>query len=174
MKEDVKGSTRGRWKPDEPSRSKEVLVDTLSLLPKKTSIEKPESVGILSNDKESITSVDTQDQTMLSVSQDVEDPQVQSQGRRLDVAALQAFKDKCVASVEAAFPGAGLSGSDAYVDCDGGFAVVDGVTTSETCAAACGNNAIGYGGDCCTGRDACSSFTGKGEQRVFHLLILTL
>ena len=58
-KEDVKGSTRGRYtrKPRQPSRSKsdekeEVLVNASPLLPKKTSIDKPESVGVLSNDKE--------------------------------------------------------------------------------------------------------------------------
>lgn len=82
-------------KPRKPSRSKSdekeevlVVVDASPLLLKKTSIDKPESVGVLSNDnKESITSVDDpQDQTVLvsSMSQDVEDTrQAQAQGRRL-------------------------------------------------------------------------------------------
>jgi len=97
--------------------------------------------------------------------QDFEDRQVQAQGRRLvDIATFEA---RCDASVTAAFPEAGLSGSDAYVDCVGGFAVVNGVTTSQTCVDACD-------GKCCFGSDACGiiqsaasingGFTGKGEQ----------
>ena len=95
--------------------------------------------------------------------QDFEDRQVQAQGRRLvDIATFEA---RCDASVAAAFPGAGLSGSNAYVDCVGGF--VSGTTTSQTCADACD-------GKCCTGDSACGfiqsdgsisgGFTGKGEQ----------
>lgn len=49
------------------SENEELLVDsTPSLLPQKTLIEKPKSVGVLSIDKESITSVDPRDQTVLS------------------------------------------------------------------------------------------------------------
>ena len=117
-------------------------------------------VGILSNDVESNT-VDPQDQTVLSeLSQplDVEDRQAQSQGRRLVVSTFEA---RCEST-------SGLSGSGAYVDCVGGFAVVGGVTsTTITCAAACG-------GLCCTGSSPCGyiqsdgsifrGFTGKGKQ----------
>ena len=156
----VKGSTRGRYtrKPRKPRRSnkfEEVHADASSLLSKKTSIDKSESIGILSNDRESTTSVDPQDQTVLSAPQDVEDRQAQSQGRRLDAAALQAFKDRCDATN---IPG--LSGSDAYVDCDGGFVSGD---TSTSCKDACA-------GQCCTGTDACAGFTGKGKQRVILIM----
>jgi len=146
-------------KPRKPSRSnksenEEVLVDASPLLPKKTSIENPDSVGVLSDDKESIDA-DPEDQTLLSESQDVEDRQVQTQ-RRLDAAALQAFQDRCAIT----------SNGEGYVDCVGGFAVVNGVTTSQTCVDACD-------GKCCTGASACGietdgtvtfGFTGKGEQ----------
>jgi len=135
-----------------------------------TRIEKSENIGILSNDKEGIVAfVDPQDQTVevLSVSQpqDAEDRH-QAQGRRLDAAALQAFKDRCYETSD-------LSGSDAYVDCVSGF--VSGDYGGQTCADACG-------GKCCTGGGACGfiyygsdgtnfigyGFTGKGEQRVIH------
>ena len=169
-KEDVKDS-RGRYtrKPRKPSRSKSdeneevIVVDTPSHLPKEeTPIEMPESVGILSNDKKSITSVYPQDQTVeeevLSVSQpqDVEDRQAHlAQGRRLESDALQVFQARCDASTPA-----GVSGIDAYVDCDGGYAVIGGSTDFFTsCADACGG-----GGLCCTGIGACDGFTGKGEQ----------
>ena len=79
-------------------------------------------------------------------------------------AALQAFKDRCEST-------SGLLGSNGFVDCVGGFAVVNGVTTSQTCVDACD-------GKCCFGSDACGiiqsaasinrGFTGKGEQRVIH------
>ena len=102
---------------------------------------------------------------MLSVPQDVEDHQVQTQPRRLDPGMdMDAFEDRCVASAESAYPGTSLSGSDAYVDCVGGF--VSGTTTDETCADACD-------GKCCTGNSACGfiesdgtisfGFTGKGK-----------
>jgi len=168
-KEDVKGSTRGRYtrKPRQPSRSKsdekeEVLVNASPLLlPKKTSIDKPESVGVLSNDnKESITSVDDpQDQTVLSeLSQplDVEDRQAHlAQGRRLESDALQGFQARCDAITTS-----GETGSDAYVDCVDGFVrdINTDLPTSQTCAAACD-------GECCiaNSQPACSGFTGKGE-----------
>jgi len=142
-----------RQEPQKPSMSKseneEVLVDsTPSILPKKTLIEKPESVGVLSHDKEVIVDVDPQDQevVVLSVSQpqDVEDRQAQAQGRRLD--ALQEFKDRC-------YKTSGLSGSDAYVDCWRGF--VRGDYDGQTCADACG-------GKCCTGEGACGYFNSDG------------
>lgn len=170
-KEDIKNS-RGRYtqKPHMPRRSK-------SAAEEETHIEKSDSIGILSNDKEGIASVDPQDQIVevLSVSQpqDVEDRQVHAQGRRLDAAALQAFKDRCDATN---IPG--YSGSDAYVDCVGGFVSGD---SSTSCATACG-------GLCCTGSNAEPSacgyiyyesdgttidlidggFTGKGKHRVIH------
>ena len=88
--EDAKG-IRGQQQLIKSSRSEfeneEVLADsTPSLLPRKTSIDKPESIGVLSNDRESVT-IDPQDQdvVVLSVSQDAIDRQAQSQGRRLDV-----------------------------------------------------------------------------------------
>jgi len=147
------------------------LITPLDLIPpKKTSIENPESIGVLSNDKEEgIAFVDHQDQTMVSVPQvqAVEDRQVQAQGRRLvDIATFEA---RCDASVAAAFPEAGLSGSDAYVDCVGGFVrdTTTGLATTQSCADACGTK-------CCTGDSACGiiqsaasingGFTGKGEQ----------
>jgi len=150
-------------KPRQPSRSKSdekeevlVVVDASPLLLKKTSIDKPESVGVLSDDKESITSVDDpQDQTVLvsSMSQDVEDTrQAQAQGRRLLDEAT--FLARCEST-------SGLTGSNAYVDCIVGF--VSG--TSTTCADACGD-------DCCTGANACVIFTGKGEQRVILHIVL--
>ena len=166
------------------SRSKsagneEVLIDsTPPLLPKKVLVKKPESVGVLSNDKESNTPVDPQDQTVeeevLSVSrpQDVEKRQAQAQGRRLDAAALQTFKDRCDATN---IPG--LSGSDAFVNCNDGQEVdFDDNPTGQTCADACD-------GLCCTGNNACgfinsdgtiadgTGFTGKGKQRVIQLLM---
>ena len=119
--------------------------NTSSLLPKakKTliEIEKPESIGVLSNDKESITSVYPPDQTVSSVSQAVEDRQSRAQGRRLldDTT----FAAKC---------------TQGYVDCVRGS--VNG-NPSITCATACG-------GKCCT-REleyACDGFTGKGKQRI--------
>jgi len=162
-KEDVKDS-RGRYtrKPRMPRRSK-------SAAEEETQTEKSDIIGILSNDKESTTSVVPQDEIVLSVSQpqDDEDHQAQAQeGRRLDAAALQAFKDRCYETSD-------LSGSDAYVDCVSGF--VRGDSGGQTCADACG-------GKCCTGESACGSiyygsdgtnfieygFTGKGEQRVIH------
>ena len=168
--EDAKG-IRGQQQL-KPSRSEsefeneEVLVDTLSLLPKKALVEKSESVGILSHEKKS-TFVDPHDQTVevLSAPQDFEYRQAQAQERRLDAAALQAFEDRCD---DTNIPG--LTGTDAYVNCVGGF--VSGTTTSQTCADACGNDACGEGGDCCTGDFACDSFTGKGEQRfILHMLL---
>ena len=112
-----------------------------------------DSIGILSYDKKSITSVDPQDQIeeeVLSVSQpqDVDTRQVQAQGRRLDAAT---FLTRCEST-------SGLSGSDAYVDCDNGFVRGDPFLTS--CEEACGV-------DCCTGTgdDACVGFTGKGKSR---------
>jgi len=156
---------RGQQQQIKSSRFKfeneKVLFDSSSstppLLPKKALVEKPESVGVLSDDKESIASVDHQDQTVLSVPQDVENHQVQTQ-RRLDAAALQAFQDRCAIT----------SNGEGYVDCVGGF--VSGTTTSQTCADACD-------GDCCTGASACGisgsilpdgtlngGFTGKGKQ----------
>ena len=146
-----------RQKPNKPSMSKseneEVLVDsTPSILPKKTLIEKPESVGVLSHDKEGIA--DPQDEIVLSVyRQDVEDRQVQSQGRRLDAAALQAFKNRCDATNLD-----GLSGSDAYVDCVSGYVNGD---SSTSCATAC---IVNGESKCCTGPDACAYFTGKGKN----------
>lgn len=108
-------------------------------------IDKPESIGVLSNDKEGTVDVDPQDEIVLSVSQDVIDRQAQSQGRRLDAAALQAFKDRCEST-------SGLMGSNAYVDCVDGS--VNGASIS--CATACGVY-------CCIGDDACNKFTGKGN-----------
>ena len=158
-----------RQEPQKPNMSKseneEVLVDsTPSILPKKTLIEKPESVGVLSHDKKSIASVDPHDQEVVVLSvpqrQDATDRQVQSQGRRLD--ALQEFKDRC-------YKTSGLSGSDAYVDCDRGF--VRGDYGGQTCADACIVNGVSK---CCTGYLSCDQyiytkgFTGKGEQRVIH------
>jgi len=170
---------RGQQQPIKPSRysktaeNEEVLVDTLtlSLLPEKMLIEKPE---VLSNDKdkESIASVDPQFQTVLvsSMPQDVDDLEDQAQGRRLD--ALQGFIARCEST-------SGLLGSDAYVDCVGG--VVEGTTTDETCADACIVNGVSK---CCTGDHACGStgfiypdgtlfggFTGKGEQSPFIYLL---
>ena len=158
-------------KPHQPSRSnksenEEVLVDStpsLLLLPKKTLTEKPKSVGVLSNDKESFTSVDPQDQIVeeevLSVSrpQDVEKRQAQAQGRRLDAADLQTFKDRCEST-------SGLTGSNAYVDCVGGK--VNG-NPSRSCVDACD-------GKCCSdgGPFACDGFNGKGEQRVILHIVL--
>jgi len=161
-------------KPRKPSRSKSdekeevlVVVDASPLLLKKTSIDKPESVGVLSNDnKESITSVDDpQDQTVLvsSMSQDVEDTrQAQAQGRRLLDEAT--FLARCEST-------SGLTGSNAYVDCVSG--VVNGTSTS--CADACIVNGVSK---CCTGYLSCDpyiyngqtsgGFTGKGELRVIH------
>lgn len=67
-----------------------------------------------------------------------------------------------------------------YVNCAGGFVVVDGTTTDQSCAAACGDN-------CCTGGGACGvilyepggniveridgGFTGKGK-RVISVFVL--
>jgi len=146
-KEDVKNG-RGRY-THLPRGSK-------SATEEETRIEKSENIGILSNDKEGIAFVDPQDEIVLSVSQpqDVKDRQAQSQGRRLDAAALQAFKDRC-------YETSGLS-SNAYVDCDNGDVNGDSFTT---CAEGCG-------GKCCSGRGACSGFTGKGKQRVFHFHII--
>ena len=146
--------------------------------------------GYLTNQKETPASTGNaksllpvhQEEIVLSVSQDVADRQVQSQGRRLVVStpsqvpstvpsqssapstvALQAFKDKCVASVLSE-NGIDYSSNpeNSYVDCDGGY--VRG--TSQTCFDACN-------GDCCTGTAACgryygtilsgTGFTGKGE-----------
>ena len=89
--------------------------------------------------------------------------------RKLD--AVQDFMDRCDAT----------SNGKGYVDCNGGYAVVNGVTTNQTCAEACGNTRVSNtnfgggiwsGGDCCTGEDACGrisidgtiqgGFTGKG------------
>ena len=78
---------------------------------------------------------------------------VPSQSPSPTTAAFQDFIARCEST-------SGLTGSDAYVDCVGGF-VRD---TSQTCADACGNDASGSGGDCCTLPFACDSFTGKGEQ----------
>ena len=175
--EDAKG-IRGQYTQQIKSsrfkfENEEVLVDssTPSLLPKKALVEKPESVGVLSDDKESITSVDDQDQTVLSElsqPQDVEDRQVQAQRRRLDTGMdMATFEARCDASAEAAFPGDGLSGSDAYVDCVGGF--VSGTTTSQTCADACDGKCCNEDGGCCT----CIGFTGKGKSKRFksiHML----
>ena len=153
--EDAKGIRGQQQQIKSKVENEEVLVGStppLLLLPKKTLDEKPESIGVLSNDKESITSVDPQDQTVLSeLSQplDVEDRQAQSQGRRLVVSTFEA---RCEST-------SGLSGSAAYVDCVGGL--VSGTTTGQTCADACG-------GDCCTGDNACVAFTGKGKQRFIH------
>ena len=136
---------------NKPSSSKsekeEVPVDTLL-------IEKPEIIGVLSNDVESNT-VYPEDEIVLSVSQpqDVEDRQAQSQGRRLDAAALrlQAFKDRC-------YETSGLS-SNAYVDCVKGLAVVSGVYTGQSCEEACGRTTR----KCCSVLRSCDGFTGKGK-----------
>jgi len=74
-------------------------------------------------------------------------------------AALKALQGRCEDT-------SGLSGSDAYVDCDRGF--VEG--TSQTCADACMVEGVSK---CCTGTDACGKlesdgtiedgFTGKGK-----------
>jgi len=116
-----------------------------------------------------------QDQTMLSeLSQplDVEDTQVQAQGRRLESDALQAFQARCDATTTS-----GETGSNAYVDCIGGFVrdINTDLPTSQTCAAACD-------GECCTGGTACgivvsdgtvvNGFTGKGKSRRFILHIV--
>jgi len=114
-----------------------------------TDIDKAEMIGHLS--EESINGINPQDKT---VPGDVEPGQILfsqhnqqiSQGRRkLD--ALQDFKDRCAIT----------SGGKGYVDCNGGYAVVNGVTTDKTCAEACG-------GDCCIEYDACEDFTGNGKQ----------
>lgn len=139
------------------------LVDTLSpLLLKKTLIEKRESVGVLSDDKENIASVHHQDEIVKSVTKDFEfeHRQVQ-QGRRLDSGSmdLATFEARCVASAEAAYPLITYSNpSDAYVDC------VDGRVSgsSQTCANACGDFDSARK-ECCTGFDACNGFTGKGK-----------
>lgn len=94
----------------------------------------------------------------------------QQHDRRLD-ARLQAFNDRCAIT----------STGKGYVDCDSGFVVgVGGVTTSQTCVDACGNDASGNGDDCCTGLLACGrieadgtiidGFTGKGKSKVIHVL----
>ena len=130
-----------------------ILMDNTSpLLPEdETSIEKSESIGILSNNKESITH--DQNVEVLSVPQeDVEDLQAQAQGRRLDTSA---FLSRCETT-------SGRNGTDAYVDCVDGY--VRG--TTQFCATACN-------GDCCTGDGACgyiqagylyNGFTGKGKS----------
>jgi len=142
---------------------------------------KPHDEPIRSNQSENEnelvdTKPDHQDEVVLSVSQDVDDRQVLSQGRRLDSGMdLATFEALCIASAEAAYPGTSLSGSDAYVNCVGG--IVDG--TSTPCATACGNTDQGggvwSGGLCCTGRQTCGTinfdgtiidgtgFTGKGK-----------
>ena len=154
---------------------------------KTSGIDKPESIGVLSNDKKSIA-VDPQDEIVLSVSQDDIDRQSQSQERRLDAlapsespssssapttTALQAFIARCDLT----------SDGEGYVDCVDGF-VKD---TTTTCATACGNTfyqdgGFWSGGKCCTGISSCgriqsdgtisSGFTGKGKQRVIHLYII--
>ena len=149
-------------------KSDNVMYNTSPPLPTEEAlIEKSDSIGILSHKNVGDNNPEDKPMLMSSVPQDFEDRQAQAQVRRLD--ALQDFKDHCEKT-------SGLLGSDAYVNCrDGQEVDLDGYPTGQTCAAACGNDAIGYGGDCCTGRDACglpmrSGFTGKGEQRVFHLL----
>jgi len=126
-----------------------------------THIEKSESVGVLSNDKEGVAFVDPQDEIVLSVSQpqDVKDHQAQAQGRRLDAAALQAFKNRC-------YETSGETGSDAYVDCVKGLAVVSGVYTGQSCEEACGRS----GGRCCSFSGSCKGFTGKGKHPFMYIL----
>ena len=83
-----------------------ILMDNTSpLLPEdETSIEKSESIGILSNNKESITH--DQNVEVLSVPQeDVEDLQAQAQGRRLDTSA---FLSRCETT-------SGRNGTDAML-----------------------------------------------------------
>jgi len=157
-KEDIKEDSRGRytWKPRMPRESK-------SAAKEETHIEKSDSVGILSNDKESTTSVVLQNEIVLSVSQpqDVEDRQAQAQGRRLDAAALQAFKDRC-------YETSGKTGSYAYVDCVKGLAVVSGVYTGLSCEEACGGRG---GASCCSYIGSCTGFTGKGKHPFMYIVV---
>jgi len=154
---------RGQQQQIKSSRFKfeneKVLFDT-TLLPKKTLIEKPESVGVLSNDKESTTSVHPRDQTLsvLSMSQDIEVyPQAQvAQGRKLASGLdMATFESRCDDTSPA-----GLSGSNAYVDCFDGSVNGD---PSTSCADACIANGVI---ECCGGDDACDGFTGKGKSIV--------
>ena len=121
----------------------------VSLLPKKTSIENFESIGVLSTDKEGIAFVDPQDKNeiVLSVSQDDEDSQAQApRGRRLDATTFEA---RCTIT----------SGGEGFVDCVNGFVRDTGYT--ETCISACNDL-------CCrtsAGANACSGFTGKGKSK---------
>lgn len=111
-----------------------------------------------------------QEEIVLSVSQkELEDRQVQAQGRRLVVStpsqvpstapsqssapstvAFKAFQERCEET----------SDGKGYVDCDDGF-VSDNPSTS--CATACMVDGVSK---CCTGTNACNDFTGKGKQRV--------
>ena len=129
--------------------------------------DKPESIGVLSNDMEGIT-IDPQDEIVLSVDVKQDQP-AQSQGRRLDVStpsqvpsavpstvpssapstvAFKAFQDRCEET----------SDGEGYVDCFRGF--VRGDYGGQTCADACIVNGVSK---CCTGDEACGDLNGKGK-----------
>ena len=131
--------------------------------------------GYLTNQEETLTDSSTatadgdkllqpdhRDEIVMSVPQDVEERhQVQAQRRRLDAAALQAFKDRCYETSD-------LSGSDAYVDCDNGYVNGD---SSTTCDDAC---IVNGESKCCTGNYACKYFTGKGKSKGSSSIIAIL
>ena len=119
--------------------------------------------GYLTNQEETLTDSSTADGDKL-LQPDHRDEivmSVQAQRRRLDAAALQAFLDRCEYT-------SGLSGSDAYVDCEEGTVYGD---SSTSCADAC---IVNGESKCCTGNDACRGFTGKGKSRGSSSIIAIL
>jgi len=132
--QDIHGTDTSLVHGDDEKHNPVAMDNTSLLLPKNGyDIDKAERIGYLS--EESINSVDP---LLEDVEAQVQAPQYNKQAsqgsRKLD--ALQDFIDRCALT----------SGGKGYVECNGGYAVVDGVTTDQLCADACD----GY---CCTGED---------------------
>lgn len=122
-KDDAKASSRDwyirKWKQRKLNR----LMKSKNEI---SGIDKPESIGVLSNDMESVT-IDPQDEIILSVDVEIEDNRgAQSQDvvdRRLNALTREDFKDKCVASILSISGGTRnytSNPSDSYVYCKDG------------------------------------------------------
>ena len=166
-KEDAKVSSRARY----TQKWKQGKLNRLMKSKNVSGIDKPESIGVLSNDMESVN-VDPQDEIVLSVDVEQDQP-AQSQGRRLNALTLEDFKDTCIASILSISGGTRnytMNPEGSFINCRGGKVNGNGALCSTAC-----------NGKCCAGSDACGDaflddsddgggtievdggFTGKGK-----------